>query len=250
MGWGLLFFGYFLEFILGMNAMFAPFVHLVAYAFMVVGCNGLARYCKRFALPKWCALGLMLPAIWRTFAGVNDLLSLGLPFLPDVVTEVVRWIDFSGVVVFHILLALAVKELALRVGVNKNAVRAIRNLIMVGLHAAFILIQAALPVESVVRVLYPVSLLLQLAWAICNCIMLYSCYMRIAPANESDAPPPSRFAFINRIRRAMEEREQKAIEADRAYHADNARRAHEKKMARMSKKQQARQQKRGSGRDR
>jgi hypothetical protein len=249
MGWGLLFFGYFLEFILGMNAMFAPFIHLLAYALMVVGCNGLARYCKRFIFPKWCALALMVPAIWRTFAEINEQLSLGLGFLPEAVTEVVEWINFAGVVVFHILLALAVKELAMRVGQTKNAVRAVRNLIMVGLHALFMLVQMTLSVESVVRVLYPVTVLLQVAWAICHCVMLYSCYMHIAPANESEARAPSRFAFVNRIRDEMDKREQKAIEADRAYHAENAKRAHDKKVARMSKKQQAREQKRGSGRN-
>ena len=60
MGWGLLFFGYFLEYILALNSLFAPFVLLVGYALMVVGCNGLARFCKRFLFPKWCAAALML----------------------------------------------------------------------------------------------------------------------------------------------------------------------------------------------
>lgn len=244
MGWGLLFFGYFLEFVLGMNAMFAPFIHLVAYAFIVVGCNGLARYCKKFMLPKWCALGLMVPAVWRTFVEVNTQLSLGMDFLPDAVTEAVRWGNFAGVVVFHVFLTMAIRVLALRVDQTKNVVRAVRNLIMVGLHALLMLIQIALPVESVVRVLYPVTVLLQLTWAVCNCVMLYSCYMHIAPANESEGRKPSRFALVNRMRDKMEEREQKAIEADRAYHAENAKRAHDKKMARMSKKEQAKEQRR------
>lgn len=244
MGWGLLFFGYFLEFVLGMNAMFAPFIHLVAYAFIVVGCNGLARYCKKFMLPKWCALGLMVPAVWRTFVEVNTQLSLGMDFLPDAVTEAVRWVNFAGVVVFHVFLTRAIRVLALRVDQTKNVVRAVRNLIMVGLHALLMLIQIALPMESVVRVLYPVTVLLQLTWAVCNCVMLYSCYMHIAPANESEGRKPSRFALVNRMRDKMEEREQKAIEADRAYHAENAKRAHDKKMARMSKKEQAKEQRR------
>ena len=248
MGWGLLFFGYFLEFILGLNAMFAPFVHFVAYALMVVGCNGLARYCKRFFLPKWCALGLMVPAVWRTFAEINDYFALGLGFLPTVVTDVVRWVNFIGVVVFHILLAVAVKELALRVEQSKNAVRAYRNLIMVGLHALLMIVQMVYPAEDVVRVLYPVAVLLQLTWAICNCVMLYSCYMHIAPANEREGRAPSRFAFVNRIRSAMDEREQRAVEADRAYHAENTKKAHDKKMARMSKKQQARERVRDKNR--
>jgi len=248
MGWGLLFFGYFLEFVLGLNNMFAPFVHLLAYALMVVGCNGLARYCKRFLSPKWCALGLTVLAVWRTFAEINDYFSLGLGFLPQAVTDAVKWVNFIGVIVFHIFLALAVKELALRVDQTKNAVRAYRNLVLLGLYAVLMAVQMVYPHESVIRVLYPVAVLLQLAWAICNCVMLYSCHMHIAPANESEGRAPSRFAFVNRIRNAMDEREQKAIEADRAYHAENAKAAHDRKMARMSKKQQAREQVRSKSR--
>lgn len=244
MGWGLLFFGYFLEFVLGMNAMFAPFVHLVAYALMVVGCNGLARYGKKFMLPKWCALALMLPALWRTFVEIDAQLSLGFGFLPETVTEAVRWVDFAGVVIFHVFLTMAIRVLALRVDQTKNVVRAVRNLIMMGFYVLLMLIQIVWPVESVVRVLYPVTVLLKLTWAICNCVMLYSCYMHIAPANESEGRRPSRFALVNRIRDKMDEREQKAIEADRAYHAENAKRARDKKMARMSKKEQAKAQKR------
>lgn len=244
MGWGLLFFGYFLEYILALNSLFAPFVLLVGYALMVVGCNGLARFCKRFLFPKWCAAALMLPALWRTVVEINTRFSLGLGFLPEAVTSAARWIDFGGSVVFHIFLALAVKELALRVDQTKNAVRAYRNLLFVGLHALFVVVQTLLPIEEVVRVLYPVTILLQLTWAICNCVMLYSCYMHIAPANASEVRAPSRFAFVNRIRDELDRREQKAIEADRAYHAENARRAHDKKVARMSKKEQAREQKR------
>jgi hypothetical protein len=79
-------------------------------------------------------------------------------------------------------------------------------------------------------------LIAQLIWVICNCVMLYSCYMRIAPANESDTRPPSRFAFINRMRAAFDSREQKAIEADRAYHADNAKRAMERRSRKRKKR--------------
>lgn len=238
MGWGLLFFGYFLEFILGMNTMFAPFVHVLGYALMAVGINGLRRYCRSFVRVYACALALLLLGVWRMFVGVDELFSLQLPFLLDGINQTVVWLNFALMILFHIFLALSVKELALRVSVSKNAVRAMRNLIAFGLYAVCYLLLMLVPT---LKFLVPATLLLWPLWAICNCVMLYSCYMRIAPANESDQRPPSRFAFVNRMRSAIEIREQKAIEADRAYHAENARRAHEKKMARMSKKQQSRE---------
>ncbi len=235
MGWGLLFFGYFLEFILGINAMFAPFVHLVGFALMAVGVSGLARYCKSFHSVKWCVLALMAVSVWRTYAGLDELFSLGLPFVDGMASTAVSWLYFVGITLFHIFLALSVKELALRVGVSKNAVRALRNLVMYGLYAIAYLLVNTLPA---VKSLVPVVLLLWPVWAICNCVMLYSCYMHIVPSHENEhvARPPSKFAFVNRIRAVFEAKEQRAIEADRAYHAENAR----KKMERLSQKQRAR----------
>ena len=237
MGWGLLFFGYFLEFILGINSMFAPFVYLIGFALIAVGANALSRYCNLFGRVKWCALAMMIVSIWRTYAGLDELFSLGLPFVTQTAATVISWLYFLGMTLFHIFLALAVKELALRVNENKNAVRALRNLVMYGLYALAYLLANTL---TVVKPLVPIVLLLWPVWAICNCVMLYSCYMHIMPANEDEqaARPPSRFAFVNRFRAAMDAREQKAIEADRAYHAENARR----RMEKLSRKQQARQE--------
>ena len=87
--------------------------------------------------------------------------------------------------------------------------------------------------------------LLMLIFAICYCVLLYSCYMRIAPAEETTPTrKPSRFGWVNRLRDAYEEKTQKAIDADRAYHAKNARERLEKKQSRMSKKQQEREEQR------
>ena len=235
MGWGLLFFGYFLEFILGINAMFAPFVHLAGFAFMAVGTSALARYCKSFHRVKWCAIALMAVSVFRTYTGLNELFSLGLPAPNGVLTAVFSWLYFLGISLLHLFMALSVKELAMRVDVNKNAVRALRNLVMYGLYAAAYLLVNTLPAA---KFLVTVVLLLWPLWAICNCVMLYSCYMRIIPAHtDENAPRPlSRFAFVNRFRAAMDAKEQKAIEADRAYHAENAR----KRMERLSQKQRAR----------
>lgn len=235
MGWGLLFFGYFLEFILGINAMFAPFVHLIGFALMAVGASSLSRYCKSFGRVKWCAVALTMVGVFRTYTGLDELFSLGLPAVTGPLSATFSWLYFLGISLLHLFMALSVKELAMRVGVNKNAVRALRNLVMYGLYAAAYLLVNTLPA---LKILVTVVLLLWPLWAICNCVMLYSCYMHIMPAHEDEnAPRPlSRFAFVNRFRAAMDAKEQKAIEADRAYHAENAK----KRMERLSQKQRVR----------
>jgi hypothetical protein len=203
---------------------------------MIAGAKGLSRYCHSFKRVWVSAWALMVPAVLRTLVDLNTLFSWNIPFVGDILKTAAHWANLYLMVLFHVFLALAVKELALRVGVSKNAVRAVRNLVMMAIYVVLVLIQTIFPVEAVLRVLYPVMLIAQLIWVICNCVMLYSCYMRIAPANESDTRPPSRFAFINRMRAAFDSREQKAIEADRAYHADNAKRAMERRSRKRKKR--------------
>ena len=58
--------------------------------------------------------------------------------------------------------------------------------------------KAALPVWA---------LILSLATAILNSIMLFSCYGKICDENDVDMPQkPSRFAFVNRMRAERDER--------------------------------------------
>ncbi|MBE6620664.1 MAG: hypothetical protein E7625_04810 [Ruminococcaceae bacterium] len=244
MGWGLLFFGYFLEYILGLNSLFAPFVHVIAYAMMYAGLSGLQRYCKRFRYAKWCAIALAILSVWRTFAQAETALGITFGFVVKEITTVVSWLDFAGSIIFHVALAFAVKEIAQRLSVSKNAVRAVRNLVLVLLYGVLFVVHALIPTEQVALVVYPPLVLSRVAFAICNCVLLYSCYMRIVPAGGGEDAPraPSRFGAINRMRRAFDEKEKQAIEADRQYHADNARRRYEKQTARMSQKQRAKEE--------
>ena len=239
MGWGWLFFGYFLEYILGLNALFAPFVHVVAWAMMYAGLSGLQRYCHSFRYAKWCTIAAAVLSVWCTLADLETAFSLSLGFVADGVTQVVTWGMLAVSLAFHTLLTMAVEEMSKRVSLQKNVMRARRNLTVVYLYAAFYIAQRIIGALG----LAPAVILGRLLFAICNCVLLYSCYMHIAPANQSEAsaPAPSRFAFVNRWRRAFDEKEQKAIEADRRYHAENARRRYEKQTERMSQKQRAKE---------
>lgn len=240
MGWGLLFFGYFLEYILGLNSLFAPFVHVIAYALMYAGLSGLQRYCGKFRYARWCAIALAVLAVFRTFADVQTAYDVTFGFVTETLTQVVVWVDFALVMVFHTFLGIAIEQLAKSVSVPKNATRAVRNLMIVYLYGAFYIAQRLIGTA----VLFPAMILGRVLWAVCNCVLLYSCYMRIVPAGgEEDAPrAPSRFALVNRMRRAFDEKEKQAIEADRQYHSDNARRRYEKQTARMSQKQRTKEE--------
>ena len=248
MGWGLMFLGYLCAFLLSMNPVFAVFMRLPGWVLLVAGLSGLSRYCRSFRYAKWCALGGVVLAAALTLDGVRTQLGVPFAFLTDAVLQALQWIELFAVLLFHTLLSLSTKELAVRVELKKNAVRALRNMVLVWMWGVVFMLWSVVPNETATRVLYPIALLLQLIWSILYSVLTYSCYMRICPADDAQGerpPKPSRFALINRVRNAAREREQRAIEADREYHAKNARERRERQLSRMSKKQREREQRRG-----
>ena len=254
MGWGPLFFGYFLAFVPGQNILLSTPVLLIGGCFMLWGLTRLSRYCHTF---RYALLGVVL---MMATALLGAVLPLVLP-PPELSTEALGvtgwlralsemgqryvWLDWTRLLflaLFHVALAFSVKEIALRVGVQKNAVRALRNLVLLGVYVLAVVLQmSGVGIPHLTEVATIVCLIV----AICNSVMLYSCYMRIAPAegeNAQDARKPSRFAFINHLRAKMQEREDKAREADRAYSEQQAREEREKQLSRMSKKQRQREE--------
>jgi hypothetical protein len=252
MGWGQLFFGYFLVYFLGMNPMSAVFSVIPGALFLWLGLRGLSRYCHTFRYALWCTpllaatslagiVGGLVSADPALMATAGDWLTAVTSFSGG---GVVAGLNFALTLIYHGALTLGIKELAARVGVQKNAIRAARNLVIVGLWGFCSVLLNTLPQDTGKLFRGSVGLLM-LIWSICYCVLIYSCYMRIAPAEETaPARKPSRFGWVNRLRDAYEEKTQKAIDADRAYHAKNARERWEKKQSRMSRKQREKQERR------
>ncbi|MBO5898636.1 MAG: hypothetical protein J6R04_06465 [Clostridia bacterium] len=259
MGWGPLFFGYFLAFVPGQNVLLSTPMLLIGGGFMLWGLIRLSRYCHTF---RYATLGVVL-MMATALLGAGLLLvmpplelsteTLGVADWLRVLSESGRyvwldWIRLLFLMLFHVALAFSVKEIALRVGVEKNAVRALRNLVLLGVYVLAIVLQSS---GVGIAHLAEVATIVLLIVSVCNSVMLYSCYMRIAPAEGEDAEDtrkPSRFAFVNRFRAKMQEREDKAREADRAYSEQQMREEREKQLSRMSKKQRQREEARDRNR--
>lgn len=256
MGWGPLFFGYFLAFVPGQNSLLSVAMMLIGGAFMLFGLGKLMRYCHTFVYALG-GVGLMMAL---TLTGIVLTLVFPTPELLAegaqpadwlrVISDINRfawigWLHLLAVGLFHLALAFGVKEIAMRVGVEKNAVRALRNLVMVGIYVLATVLHKS---GAGIPYLYAISTLVFLIVAICNSVMLYSCYMRIAPAEGPDAErenapkKPSRFGFVNRLRAKMQAHEQKAQEADRKYNEQRMREERERQLSRMSKRQRRREE--------
>lgn len=247
MGWGLLFLGYLMKFLLGLNPIFDVVLTLPACLVMLLGLKRLSLYCHTFHYALWSTAllaavsvggvigALLVPSSALPAAGAG--LTAWLRYVANAsLGGWVAWADMIAVVLFHAALALGIKDIAMRVGVQKNAVRAIRNLVLVGLYALCLLTANIVP--SVAPMMAAPATLICLVFAVCNCVLLYSCYMRIAPAEEVvTTRRQNRIGWINRLRDAYERKTQKAIEDDRAYHAQLSSERREKLLARMSQKQ-------------
>lgn len=253
MGWGLLFLGYLMKFLLGLNPIFDVVLTLPACLLMLIGLKRLSLYCHTFHYALWSTA--LLAAV--TVGGIVGAFVAPAIALPEVGAGLADWLryvaealaatgwialaDLICTVLFHAALALGIKDIAMRVGVQKNAVRAMRNLVLVGLYAVCLLTAKMVPVAA--PMLSAPSALIHLVFAVCNCVLLYSCYMRIAPAEEVVTErKQSRIGWVNRLRDAYEAKTQKAIEDDRAYHAQQASDRREKQLARMSQKQRNKEQ--------
>ena len=217
MGFGLLFIGYFLEYLIGMNDI-GVFTHLLGYMVMFAGLSQLRLYCRAFSYAQYCTVPLMLLSIYRTFAGLPELFDISFTFVTEARTFWVNLLDVGMVVFFHVLLAIAIMEICNRTGVKKNSVVAIRNLLIVLLYAATHLFFTFS--DGRAMILFGVVLLLQLIWVICNLILIGSCYMRICPAGQENMDkqrPLSRIPWIARLQEKYQKSEDKAIREDQAY---------------------------------
>ena len=79
MGFGLLFFGYFLEFLLGMNKI-GVFTHVIGYMVMFMGISRLRLYCHTFRYSLYTTFPLLIVAVYRTFAHLPELFDISFPF--------------------------------------------------------------------------------------------------------------------------------------------------------------------------
>ena len=248
MGWGALFVGYVCTFVLGLNPVFSVFLALPGWALSVWGLRGLARYERTFRYSLWCALATVPVCLWQTLQGASDRFSLSVPFLSAQLSAVLEPVSMVLTVLYHTLLALAIVRIARKVSLQKNATRAARDAVLVWLYGIGGTLTGVAGERAWAATVVGAVLLLRLLWAVLFAVLLYSCYMHICPAEDSgaDAPPkPFGIGWLDRFRTRAWEKEQKAISADREYHAKNAREQRDKQLSRLSQKQRDRQIRKG-----
>lgn len=214
MGFGLLFIGYFIAFLMSVNTYGFAF-EIVGYAVIFSAVGKLSEYKHKLS---YAALPLFLTAVCSLFEGgrlLSDLLSAHVPFFTD---ETASWFALASTVfsvAFQTVLLLGIREIALDAGSDGLPARAVWCTATVWGVGILELILAAVSSQegNAFRILTLVVTLASILYPIAILAFLYSCYAGIcAPEDVDMAPRPSRFAFVNRMR---EEREARAAEVER-----------------------------------
>lgn len=233
MGFGYLFIGYLLTFVLKLtlDALgWGALALLMGYAVMFWGLWLLTHYQSAFAWAKWTLIPLIVTALYDLLGSFNETFLWGLPIFGGAVETVYEWVTLALIVFFNLAMLYGIMLLAREVELGHIATKAIRNAVIVGLFAVLQAV-AYLPIpEQVKRYMTLAVLILDVLWICCNLLLLISCAKNICPAGDEDQPAkPYRWELLNRIGNAYNRNFEKAAETRRRESEEFLRRRQEKK---------------------
>jgi len=220
MGFGILFCGYLITYLLSLNP-YAALTRLIGYAVMLVALTKLRRHNRWFGYSQLSVIPLTALAMADTamdFAA--RIMGERTPETLAVVSGALEGFMTLLVLLFHACLMLAVYTIATDTELPQLG-RSARNGLV--LTAAYAVLNGlwVLPVDlgqSYSLTLSVILFFLQLIWTVFNLVLIFRCYMWICLEGDEDmAQKPSRFAFVNRFREKQAARSQKAYDEALAY---------------------------------
>ena len=242
MGFGFLFLGYLVAFVLSLTLDrlgFGGAAYLFGYALMYKGLSELTRYQPNFVYGKWLTYPLLLISVYRLGLSFDVMFSWNSPIFAASVSGVVEWFSILLTLVFHAAFLYGIRMLAADVELLHIATKAIRNLVFLGMYG-FLYAVTLLPASLVGSFVSYVSYAARIVWLViivCNLLLMVSCNKNICPAGDEDQPPrPSRFSFINRLNEVYDKNRQRTIDNAKHDAEEFVRRRREKQEQRQNKK--------------
>ena len=206
MGFGYLFLGYLLAFLLEITASVkplgaGPIAVLAGCVLMLIGIWKLSSYEKLFKFSAIPLGLLLLTNVYHDIEMVGAWVGKTPGWMTGGFTAAIGWIDFAAIVLLHSLLLPAILRLAMSVELPKTAVACSRNLILVWLWGILYLLSALVPFTGAAkRGVLMAQVLCNLAVILMNLWLLLTCMKNIAPEEDPEEPPHRyRWNFLNRI---------------------------------------------------
>ncbi|MBR2370948.1 MAG: hypothetical protein IKA82_02890 [Clostridia bacterium] len=214
MGFGWLFIGYFMTFMMSFSN-YSHGIMLLGCALMINGLFKLKAYNRFFLYPVFPLIPYILVEACFTARLASDVIGFPLPFITQTVSTAVEVVGYVACIVFHILLFKALISITSDLELDKQKIAAVRNRIFVCAYYALALFWL-IPIEynlTAKQIMTVLLLLLKLSFTVLDCILLYSCYAFICPQGDEDMPiRESGIEFIDNFRRETARKEQKAAD--------------------------------------
>ncbi len=218
MGFGLLFIGYFMTYMMSINT-FGVLFRLAGYCFMIASFVRLRKYNRAFDIPMYASVLMIAVTGVDLFVKAGELLNNMLLVNSFAVGENFKMalgsVDDACVFIFNACLLFAIHAIAKDVEDMKIVSGAIRNFIFVCIYYLLCAV-SLLPFEFISDYKTNFSMpvyILYFVWIILNLVLIYTAYARICDESDVDMPlKRSRFEFVNKFREETAKREQKAAD--------------------------------------
>ena len=216
MGFGILFIGYFMATLMSINTI-GSVMRLLGYVLVLVATRKLSKYHRAFdavslATALMMAVSLLL-VVYDASSFLYEMLIVDTQLLPPAFRTVVGYVEMALTFVFSAVLLWAIRLIAIQTQVQKIAVGAVRNFVFICIYYVLSLI-GMLPfpfAQKYTSVVGAPVLILYFVWIILNLVLIYTCYARICDEDDVDMEQkPSRFEFVNNMRRESEARREAA----------------------------------------
>lgn len=205
MGFGILFFGYFVMFAFSISQMYF-FADIIGAVISIFAFSKLSEYNKYYKKAMVAAL------VFAGFCMVNAA-SMMFHVYPSTGTAdtVVDILKAAASAIMHVFIFLGARGLSLGAGAEKLVKNSERNLKLTSVYyASYIIISIIRPYIG--EAVDYFNMLLLVLWLVClivNLVFIYKCYAVLCPADEDEKEVKrSRFAIINKINDKMDEFEQ------------------------------------------
>ena len=218
MGFGVLFFGYCITYIMALNP-YGVLFRLFGYLLIVLGCKKLSEYEPRFKRSALMGVVLLALSVVQLVSFLLDFayenLLIASDLFPSAIDDVLFYLNLALVCTFHVFLLLAIRCIARDTESDRIQSAAVRNLFFVCMYYFMVLLAyVPSPIQEAYNKYLALPLfMLNIAWLILNVVLLFSCYAKICDEGDVEMEQkPSRFEFVNNYRREMEERRRIADE--------------------------------------
>ena len=232
MGFGLLLIGYIIAYVAAIG--FGPYMFagtLIGGFIMFLGLSELRRYAPTFVYAIIANTLLLICSFYGTLVWIETQFAFDLGVIATGLDGLFEWAEIVIDLMFNVSLLYGISDLSRRVDYPDTRVKAIRNMIFVGL---FNLVQiiVAIPFDALNAsraALMMLLLILQIFYTVMNSALIFKCYAMICPEGEEDMKrKKSRFEFINKWNKMQDEREEQVEKQTKKYFEDKLRKRNEK----------------------